>query len=110
MLCLRAGSFGGAGRRSDRHTVRAGVQHVLLRGLRAGRARAVHAQRGLLFPVRVRVRRAGAPSGTQVAQDGAGRGAHGVRGAHGHQKQRLARRRVAVPFGGARQPAQRLVS
>lgn len=105
----KTGPIGGAGRRSDCHTVRAGVKHVLLRGLRAGRTRAVHAKRGLLLPVRLRVRRAGAQAGAQVAQDGSGRGAHRVRSAHRHQEQRLAGRRVTVPVGRARQPAQRSV-
>lgn len=62
-----AGSCRGAGRRSYHHTVCAGVQHVLLRGFRVSGTRAVHAQRGLLFPVRLRLRSARAKTGPQVA-------------------------------------------
>lgn len=89
---LPTGPDRGAGRGPDRHTVCAGVQHVLLRGLRAGRTRAVRAQRGLLLPIRARIRGAGAQTGRQVAENGAGRGFDRVQRAHGHQEQRLAGR------------------
>lgn len=87
-----AGSIRGAGRRHDRHTVRARQQRVLLRGLRAGRARALHAQRGLLFPARLRVRGPGAASGHKVGQNGPCRGSGRVRDAHGVAQSRLERR------------------
>jgi len=44
-----------------------------------------------------------------VAKDGTYSGAHRIRCPDGHQEQRLARRRVAVPIGSAHQPAERLV-
>lgn len=84
---IHTGPDRGAGCGPDRYTVCARIQHVLLRGFRAGRTCAVRAQRGLLLPVRTRVRGAGAQTGRQVAENGAGRGFDRVQRAHGHQEQ-----------------------
>lgn len=110
----------GRGRRDDRRAVRAGVQRAVLRRLRGGRARAVHAQRGLLsagrlFRGRARRRR---PRGRPLDRTPRPPGPRGrrvrpvrrhggrVRRAHRAQEPRLARRGVAVPVRHTGQPAQ----
>lgn len=104
------GSNRGIGGRNDHHSIRTGIQHVLLRWFRAGRTRTLYAQRGLLFSVRIRICGTGAQTGTQVAQDGTSRGPNSVRGTHNHQEQRLAGRRVSVPVGRAHKSAKRYMN